>query len=97
MNTTDCLPRPIPLQRPLASRVLDTVFDHAHAWRASLLARWVVYAEMRRALHAERELARLNPQTLQDIGAPQGLVGQRRWQEEHESAQLDRLLNLRGW
>jgi uncharacterized protein YjiS (DUF1127 family) len=94
---TDTLPRPIPLQRALAWRVLDAAFDAVHTWRERLLARLATYAEYHRAVQAERELARLSPGTLQDIGAPQGLVGQRRWQEEHEAAQLARLLNQRGW
>ncbi|MES2959534.1 MAG: hypothetical protein V4792_15185 [Pseudomonadota bacterium] len=94
---TDCLPRPIPLQRSLAARALDSVLDKIDEWRGILLKRLAAYTEARRSLEAERELTRLSPYTLQDIGAPQGLVGQKRWQEEHESAQLDRLLNLRGW
>ena len=100
MNTQS-LPRPIPLQRPLALRLLDPILDplldRALTWQARLLARWAAYRLLRESVRAERELARLSPQTLRDIGAPQGLVGQRRWQEEHEAAQFDRLLNLRGW
>ena len=93
----DTLPRPIPLQRAVVWRVIDAVFDSVQAWRERLLARLATYAEYRRAVEAERELARLSPETLRDIGAPQGLLGQRRWQEEHEAAQLARLLNQRGW
>ena len=89
------LPRPIPLQRPPAQRWLDTTIDRMHA----LHARWRAYraarAEIRLGELAERELAHLSPRTLQDIGAPQGLVGQRRWQDDEEAARVSRVLNLR--
>lgn len=94
MNTRS-LPRPIPLQRPLALRCLDAVIGHVHSlhirWRLHRAAR----AEFRLGEKAERELAQLSPRTLQDIGAPQGLVGQRRWQDEQEAARVARVLNLR--
>ena len=95
--TTHYFRRPIELQRPLHARSLDSTVEFARTLLARLVARWRAYAEYRRAVQAERELAQLSPGTLQDIGAPQGLVGQRRWQEEHESAQNERLLRLRGW
>ena len=94
MNTRS-LPRPIPLQRSPALRWLAGAVDRMHAlharWRAVRAAR----AEIRRAEWAERELAHLSPRTLQDIGASQGLVGQRRWQDEQEAARVARVLNLR--
>ena len=92
-----CQAHTIRLQRPLAWRVFETLLDHLRALRARLRVRLAAHAEYRRAVQAERELAHLSLHTLQDIGAPQGLVGQRRWQEEHEDAQLARILSQRGW
>lgn len=94
--TTECCPRTILLHRPWPLRALDAAAD-----RADLLARQIrawrsERAEMRRAELAERELAHLNLHTLQDIGAPQGLIGQRRWQDEHEDAQRMFRLHQRG-
>ncbi len=57
------------------------------AWRA-LRRRWQVYAEWRAAAAAQRQLAALDPRTLRDIGAAEGLVGLHRWQEEVDG---------RGW
>ena len=89
------LPRPIPLQRSPALRWFASAIDRLH----TLHARWRVYraarAEIRLAELAERELAHLSPRTLQDIGASQGLVGQRRWQDDAEAARVARVLNLR--
>jgi hypothetical protein len=96
MNTHS-LPRPIALQRPRASRLLLSAIDSWRAAWAWLRARHAMHAEQRRALQAERELAHLSPRTLQDIGAPQGLVGQRRWQDEQDAAQFQRILNQHGW
>jgi hypothetical protein len=91
MNTA-CCTRPILLHRPLPLRWLDTAADRVQrlarrfgAWRAER-------AERRLVEHAERELTRLSLRTLEDIGAPQGLIGQRRWQEEYDVEQ--RLFNL---
>jgi len=96
MNT-QCLPRPIPLQRSSALRMLDAAIDHLRTALARMQARRALRAEYRRAVQAERELARLDPRTLQDIGAPQGLIGQRRWQDEQQAAQFERVLNQQGW
>jgi hypothetical protein len=93
----DCLSPPISLHRPRALRAFDAIVEHSLALHRRLKVWRAERAQYRRALQAERELAHLSPRTLQDIGAPMGLVGQRRWQEEHEAAQLDRLLNQRGW
>lgn len=97
--TAHSLPRPMPisLQRLFAQRLLDRLIERASAWQSRVRARWIAHTEYRRAVRAERELARLDPRTLQDIGAAQGLVGQRRWQEEHEAAQFARLLHQRGY
>jgi uncharacterized protein YjiS (DUF1127 family) len=94
---TQTLPRPIPLQRAPAWRLFDTALERARAALAWMRARHALRAEYRRAAQAERELAQLSPQTLQDIGAPQGLIGQRRWQDEQEAAQFARILNQHGW
>jgi hypothetical protein len=97
MYPPQSLPRPIPLQRPPVLRWLDAALDRAHA----LHARWRMWraarAEIRLSELAERDLAHLDPRTLQDIGAAQGLVGQRRWEEDHEAAQVARMHRLRGW
>jgi hypothetical protein len=95
--TSTCLPQPIPLQRPHLYRAFEIVLERLtelhHRWQA-----WrAVRAEWRRSAEAERALARLSPETLRDIGAPQGLIGQRRWQEEQEATQVLRILHMHGW
>lgn len=93
MNTHS-LPRTIALHRGLLAGVVDHV---AYAWH-HVQSAWTVHRTRRAAEDAERELMRLDPRTLQDIGAPEGLVGQQRWQEEQRQARdTDRLLDLRGW
>ena len=94
---TRSLPRPIPLQRSPVLRWLDTAIDRLRALHARRRAYRAARAEIRLAEWAERELTHLSPRTLQDIGAPQGLVGQRRWQDEQEAARVARVLDLRGW
>lgn len=83
----------IPLHRPL----LATWADAAHHALARIRVRWQAYRARRRAEDAERELLGLNLRTLEDIGAPHGLIGQRRWQDESRLAEVDRLLDTRGW
>jgi hypothetical protein len=65
------------------------------------LARWLERRAQRReadlALAVERELRHLDPRTLNDIGAPQGLVGQQRWQTEQDRWQHERTLRSHGW
>jgi uncharacterized protein YjiS (DUF1127 family) len=95
--TSTTLSRPIPLHRPLPLRVLDFVNDRLTALHRHWQARRVAWAEWRRSAEAERALARLSPETLRDIGAPQGLIGQRRWQYEQEGRQIVRILQLHGW
>ena len=96
MNTVS-LPRPLARHRhPLQ-----------HAWlRFNDAMRVLLRAQLdqraqRRAMRierdVERELLSLDPRTLNDIGAPQGLVGQRRWHDEQEAWNVDRMLHLRGW
>lgn len=93
MNTHP-LPHTIALHRGLAATVID---QFAYAWQR-LQSAWAVHRTRRAAEDAERELMQLDPRTLQDIGAPEGLVGQQRWQEEQRQARdADRLLDLRGW
>lgn len=92
MNTA-CCPRPILLHRPLPLRWLDAAADRLQRLARQLGAWRAERAERRLAEQAERELTRLSLRTLEDIGAPQGLIGQRRWQDEHEAAQ--RLFDLR--
>jgi len=95
--TTTSLPRMIRLHQPAALRWLDTATENLRGVYHQLKAWHARRAEWRRCVEAERALAELSPYTLQDIGAPQGLIGQRRWQDEHEAAQLERVLNLHGW
>ena len=65
------------------------------------LARWLDRRAQRReadlALAVERELRHLDPRTLADIGAPQGLVGQRRWQAEQDDWHREQMLRSGGW
>lgn len=95
--TTHYFRRPIDLQRPLRTPSFEAGIAFAGTLLARLAARWATYVEYRRAVKAERELAQLSPSTLQDIGAPQGLVGQRRWQDELQATRDARILRLRGW
>ncbi len=95
--TSTSLSRPIPLHRPLPLRVIEFVSDHLAALHRRWQARRAVRAEWRRSAEAERALASLSPETLRDIGAPQGLIGQRRWQDEQEGRQILRILQLHGW
>jgi hypothetical protein len=91
--TSRTLPNRLHLNRPLADRWLDAA-QHA-------LARWLDRRAQRReadlALAVERELRHLDPRTLCDIGAPQGLVGQHRWQAEQDDWRRERLLRTHGW
>jgi hypothetical protein len=92
MNTR-ALPQRLHLQRPLTDRWLELV-QHA-------LVRWLERRAQRReadlAMAVERELQQLDARTLADIGAPQGLVGQRRWQAERDEWSRERLLRSHGW
>lgn len=90
MNTRT-LPHTIALHRGLVAALVDQL---AYGWQR-LRAAWVEHHARRLAEDVEHELMRLDPRTLHDIGAPEGLVGQRRWQEEQRSS--DRLLDMRGW
>jgi hypothetical protein len=90
MNTHS-RPHTIALHRGLVAVVVDHI---AYAWQR-LQSAWAVHRTRRAAEDAEHELMRLDPRTLHDIGAPEGLVGQRRWQDEQRDA--ERLLDRRGW
>ncbi|HET9978670.1 MAG TPA: hypothetical protein VFQ20_14625 [Burkholderiaceae bacterium] len=85
--------RPLALHRSLVHVLFDAVREQAHAWHDA----WRARAERRLAEAVERELLALDSRTLADIGAPQGLVGQRRWQDETSRSSRERLLELRGW
>jgi hypothetical protein len=91
--TTRTLSHRLQPQRPLADRWLECA--------QRTLARWLERRAERReadlAMAVERELQRLDPRTLADIGAPQGLVGQRRWHDEQEHWSRERLLRTHGW
>lgn len=93
MNTRT-LPHTIVLHRGLVAALFDQL---AHGWQRLQAARAERQAR-RLADDVEHELMRLDPRTLHDIGAPEGLVGQRRWwDEQQESRNADRLLEMRGW
>jgi uncharacterized protein YjiS (DUF1127 family) len=87
----------IPLYRPAIAQWValgaDAMKTLLQRWRARRAAN----AQWRRIVRVERDLVRLSPETLRDIGAPEGIVGQRRWQEDQEAAQFARILNLHGW
>jgi hypothetical protein len=97
MNTR-ALPHRLHLQRPLLRRPLT---DRWLEVAQRLLARWLERRAQRReadlAMAVERELQQLDPRTLADIGAPQGLVGQRRWQAEQDEWLRERWLRSHGW
>ena len=83
----------IPLHRPLLAGWTDA----AHLALAGIRVAWRAYLARRSAEAAERQLRELNLRTLEDIGAPHGLIGQRRWQDESRRAEVDRLLDTRNW
>jgi hypothetical protein len=85
--------RPLVLHRSLAHVLFDAARERVHAWHDA----WRARAERRMAEAVEHELLALDSRTLSDIGAPQGLVGQRRWQDEESRSSRDRMLDLRGW
>lgn len=91
--------RPIALrlQRPAALRMLDRGLERAEGW----LRHWRAWAAEWHARHevavVERQLARLDLRTLNDIGGPACGIGQRRAAQEHEARKFDRLLDLHGW
>ena len=88
MNTST-LPRRLRLRHSLT----DRLFAAAQRW----LERRARRREADMVLAVERELRQLDPRTLCDIGAPQGLVGQRRWQAEQDEWSRERMLRIHGW
>ncbi|MDH4060208.1 MAG: hypothetical protein OEU94_05290 [Aquincola sp.] len=88
MNT-----RIFPLHRPLYDVLAEATRDALSRLRQS----WLAYRERRQVELAERELLALSARTLEDIGAPYGLIGQRRWQDERQGVERDRLLDRHGW
>lgn len=96
MNT-DTLSRTLRLRRApwrsLTDRLLEAAQRRLERWREHRAER--LEAEL--ALAVERELRHLDPRTLRDIGAPQGLVGQHRWQSEQDRWQQERTLRSHGW
>jgi hypothetical protein len=91
---TRTLPHTIVLHRGPAAAVLDQLAQVAQGLHSA----WIVHRARRAAEAAERDLMQLDPRTLQDIGAPEGLVGQQRWWDEQQEARnTDRLLEMRGW
>ena len=99
MNTSTCtstysspLPQRLHLQRPLADRWINAARCMLERW----LERRAQRHEVDIAMAVERELQRLDPRTLADIGAPQGLAGQRRWRAEQDEWSREQMLRSRG-
>ena len=96
MNT-DTLSRTLRLRqapwRSQTNRLLEAAQRRLECWRERRAER----REVELALAVERELRHLDPRTLRDIGAPQGLVGQHRWQSEQDRWQQERMLRSHGW
>jgi hypothetical protein len=88
MNT-----RTLPQRLHLRHSLTDRLFAAAQHWLEHRARR----READLAMAVERELQQLDPRTLADIGAPQGLVGQRRWQAEQDEWSRERLLRSHGW
>ena len=84
MNT-GFLPSPIPLQRPYPLHLVDTLSDGFRQLGIRIRAWHAERAESRRCALVERELLKLSTRTLRDIGAPEGLIGQRVWREALEA------------
>jgi hypothetical protein len=83
----------LPLHRSPAAALFEVLRERWSSWQA----RRREAAQLRLAAAVERELIQLDPRTLQDIGAPQGLVGTRRWRDEQASAEARHLLDRPGW
>lgn len=92
MNTRSFQPT-LSLHRPHAAALFDLLHERWSSWQA----RRREAAQLRLAAAVERELSRLDPRTLQDIGAPQGLIGTRRWHDELASAEASRQLDRPVW
>ena len=86
-------PHTIPLCPCVWTAMLESLGGLWRAWRL----RWREHAEWRAAAAAQRELTQLDPRTLRDIGAPEGLIGQRHWQEELAALTQRRLLEFGRW
>jgi hypothetical protein len=86
------LPEPGTSWHALWARVHDRARRRLAHWRAQRTQR----QQARIALAIEHELRQLDARTLCDIGAPQGLVGQRRWQDEQDAWMLERTLRSHG-
>jgi hypothetical protein len=96
MNT-HTLPRTLRLHRAPWRSLTDRFLDAAQQRLARWMERRAARHEAELALAVERELRHLDPRTLDDIGAPQGLIGQRRWQSEQERWQQERTLRSQSW
>lgn len=89
---TRTLPQVIPLHRGTMASLADALVDGWQRWRRlrQSARRW------HEAEQAERELRLLDPRTLADIGAPQGLMGHPRWRGESWGPDAGRLMDVRG-
>ena len=96
MNT-HTLPRTLRLHRAPWRSLTDRFLEAAQQRFARWLERRAARREGELALAVERELRHLDPRTLDDIGAPQGLVGQHRWHSEQERWQQERMLRSQNW
>jgi uncharacterized protein YjiS (DUF1127 family) len=86
---------------PHRLHLIPSLTDRGLAAVQRALARWLQRRAERHeadlAMAVERELRRLDPRTLADIGAPQGLVGQRRGQAEQDAWSREQMLRSHGW
>jgi hypothetical protein len=91
--TTRTLPHRLHLIPSLTDRWLCVALHALDRW----LDRRAERREADLAMAVERELRHLDPRTLADIGAPQGLFGQRRWQAEQDAWSREQMLRSHGW
>lgn len=95
--TTRTFPQTLRLHRAPWRSLIDRWLESAQRNFTRWLERRALRREAELALAVEHELRHLDPRTLSDIGAPQGLVGQHRWQAEQERWQLERTPRSNDW
>jgi hypothetical protein len=84
MNT-GLLPSPISLRRPYLLHLTGNLSDRFEQLWIRIRAWHAERAESSRCALVERELLKLSARTLRDIGAPEGLIGQKVWREALEA------------
>ena len=96
MNTRT-LSRPLRLHRAPWRSLVDRWLEATQRGFGRWLERRAERREAELALAVEYELRHLDPRTLADIGAPQGLIDQRRWQAEQDDWRREQMLRSPGW